>query len=144
MATSIDVDAAGHPAHHHFSSHHSRPAVAASAVFRPTVRTVAVGYAPAYSYRQAQAFPRATVPALAYLPAASPNAPPFSFSESDQYPGWNWQRVSLQQIDTEVRAKRAGVVPTPPIYRKYCPDTRAYYPEVTRCESDWLTVLASP
>jgi len=148
MATSIGVGAAGRPAHHHSSGgatfHHSRPAVAASAVVRPTIRTAAVGYAPSYSYRQAQAFPRTTVPALAYLPGVSPNAPPFSFTESDQYPGWNWQRVSLQQIDAEVRAKRAGVVPTPPAYRKYCPDTRAFYPEVTRCESDWLTVLAPP
>jgi len=73
------------------------------------------------------------------VPATSPNAPPFSFNGSDEVQGWNWQRVSLQQIDAEVRAKRASTaLAASPAYRKYRPDTRAYYPEVTRCESEWL------
>jgi hypothetical protein len=79
------------------------------------------------------------------VPATSPNAPPFSFNGSEEVQAWNWQRVSLQQIDAEVRAKRmaAAAAPPPPAYRRFCPDTRAYYPEVTRCESDWLTVVGA-
>jgi hypothetical protein len=95
-----------------------------------------------YSSRQPLTFPRAVTPGLIYLPASSPDAPPFSFNGSEELPGWNWRRVSLQQIDAEVRAKRAAVSPAQPAYRKYCPDSRAYYPDVTRCESEWLTVLS--
>jgi hypothetical protein len=140
--------AAGRHEHSHSSSaashhHHSSATVTAPAVFHPpVVYPVAVGYAPSYSSyasRQPLTFPRAATPGLFYIPASSPNAPPFSFNGSEELPGWNWQRVSLQQIDTEVRAKRAA--PAQPAYRKYCPDSRAYYPDVTRCESEWLTVV---
>jgi len=71
------------------------------------------------------------------VPATSPTRR-ISFNGSDEVQGWNWQRVSLQQIDAEVRAnarRRPGRLAA---YRKYRPDTRAYYPEVTRCESNGL------
>jgi hypothetical protein len=159
LATPNGATAAGRHEHSHSSSaashhHHSSAPAATPAVFHPPVVYPAfVGYVPpysSYSSRQPLTFPRAATPGLIYLPASSPNAPPFSFSESEELPGWNWRRVSLQQIDAEVRAKRAAAAPAaPPSYRKYCPDSRAYYPDVTRCESEWLTVvskasLASP
>jgi hypothetical protein len=73
------------------------------------VRTVFVGYAPSYASRSPiyPGQPR-TGPALSYIPPSSPDAPHFSMDGSPAVEGWNWQRVSLQQIDAEVRAKRAA------------------------------------
>jgi len=50
---------------------------------------------------------------LYYVPPISPNAPPFSFDGSPAVePDWGWQRVNLQQLAAEVRAKReAGAKP---------------------------------
>ena len=101
------------PAAHH---HHGSTPVAAPAPIRPAfVYPVVAGYVPSYasysSYASRQplnSFPRTTGPTLLYVPPSSPNAPPFSFNGSEELPGWNWQRVSLQQIDAEVRAKRAA------------------------------------
>ena len=148
--------AAGRHEHSHTSSAASHPHhnnAAPSVVHAPVVYPVVVGYVPPYSSyypRQPLSFSRATGQALFYQAPLSPDAPPFSFNGSEELPGWNWRRVSLQQIDAEVRAKRAAAAPVaPPSYRKYCPDSRAYYPDVTRCDSEWLTVvskasLASP
>ena len=148
LAAANGATAAGRHEHSHSSSgasHHHHSSTTAPAVFHPpAVFPVVAGYAPyysSYSSRQPLTFPRAVTPGLIYLPASSPNAPPFSFNGSEELPGWNWQRVSLQQIDAEVRAKRAPNASTSPTYRRYCPDSRAYYPDVTRCESEWLTVL---
>jgi hypothetical protein len=144
--------AAGRHEHSHPSSapghHHHRGATfAAPAAFHPPVVYPAfVGYAPSYSSnasRQPLSFPRATGQALIYQPPISPEAPPFSFNGSEEVKGWNWERVSLQQIDAEVRAKRSAAPASTPAYRKFCPDSRAYYPDVTRCESDWLTVVGA-
>jgi len=145
-ATERHAQSRSSPASHHHQ--HSAP-VPAPATFRPAaVRPAVVAYAPyypSYSSHQPLANFRATGPSLSYVPAKSPNAPPFSFNGSEEVQAWNWQRVSLQQIDAEVRAKRmaAAAAPPPPAYRRFCPDTRAYYPEVTRCESDWLTVVGA-
>ena len=136
---------------HSATTVHHRPS--ATGVSSGAVRTViaypVVSYAPAYpsSYystsRQPLTFSRTATPPVYFVPAISPNAPPFSFSESVEQPGWNWQRVTLQQIDAEVRARRAARdAGAAPAYRKYCPDTRAYYPDVTQCASEWLTVVA--
>ena len=139
--------AAGRHEHSHSSAphHHRSAAVAAPAVSRaPIVYPAFVGYVPSYpSYasRQPLSFPRAAGQTLIYQPPVSPNAPPFSFNGSEELPGWNWQRVSLQQVDAEVRAKRSSAPASTPAFRRFCPDSRAYYPEVTRCESDWLTVV---
>ena len=142
---------------HHQHNSHANPAPAApvrtpvsSAPTRAPVVPIVAGYASAYSTssygssRQPLTFARSTVPPVYYMPAISPNAPPFSFNGSEeQQPGWNWQRVSLQQIDAEVRARRAAQdVDKSPAYRQFCPDSRAYYPDVTQCNSEWLTVVA--
>jgi hypothetical protein len=73
------------------------------------VRPVVVGYAPSYASRS-PIYPAQsrTVAPLSYIPPASPDAPQFSMSGSPAVEGWHWQRVSLQQIDAEVRAKRAA------------------------------------
>ncbi len=104
-----DALAASRNEHRHASSHHaSRP----GAVTPSPVRTTVIAYAPAYrpssstASRQSPSPSRSSTPPVYFVPALSPNAPPFSFSESEAQPGWNWQRVSLQQIDAEVRAKR--------------------------------------
>lgn len=133
------------------TAHHRQAAAPVSrAPVRPAVVYAIVGYAPAYpsSYygasRQPLASSRAATPPVYFVPAISPNAPPFSFSESAEQPGWNWQRVSLQQIDAEVRAKRAAKdAGSAPSHRRYCPDSRAYFPNVTECASQWLTVVAN-
>ena len=149
LTVASSAEAAGRHEHAHASSgairhhtSHSTVAISRPAVVHPVI----VGYAPSYSSyssRQPLTFPRTAAPALVYLPATSPNAPPFSFSGSEENPGWNWRRVRLQQIDAEVRARRAAAGPAvPPAYRQYCPDSRTYYPEVTQCASDWLTVLS--
>ena len=123
-------------------------APARATVAYPVVYPV-VGYAPAYrssyysSSRQPLTFARTVTPPVYFVPAISPDAPPFSFSPSEEQPGWNWQRVSLQQIDAEVRARRAAKdAESAPAYRQYCPDSRAYYPDVKECSSEWLTVVA--
>ena len=56
--------------------------------------------------------PRAA-PALYFVPPISANAPMFSFDGSPAVePDWGWQRVNLQQLAAEVRAKReAGPKP---------------------------------
>ena len=94
--------------HHHSPS----PSATVNPARAPVVRTVVVGYAPvypaAYSSRQPLGFARSSAPSVYYLPAASPNAPPFSFNGSEEMPGWHWQRVSLMQLDAEVRARRAA------------------------------------
>jgi len=47
------------------------------------------------------------VPALYYVPPIAANAPPFSFDGSPAVePAWGWERVNLQQLAAEVRAKR--------------------------------------
>lgn len=157
-AAAIGVSAAGNACAAPRQEHRHSPATvhprqAAAPASRAPVRSAVVyphaGYAPAYpsphysASRQPLTFSRAATPPVYFVPAVSPNAPPFSFSDSVEQPGWNWQRVSLQQIDAEVRAKRAardsGIAPS---YRKYCPDTRAYYPDVEQCASEWLTVVA--
>jgi hypothetical protein len=73
------------------------------------VRPVFVGYAPSYASRS-PIYPVQSrlVPPLSYIPPISPDAPQFSMSGSPAVEGWHWQRVSLQQIDAEVRAKRAA------------------------------------
>lgn len=73
------------------------------------VRPVVVGYAPSYASRS-PIYPAQTrtVAPLSYIPPASPDAPQFSMSGSPAVEGWHWQRVSLQQIDAEVRARRAA------------------------------------
>ena len=138
--------------HRHSSSaahHHSHSTAVAASAFRPAaVLPVAVGYFPAYSpssypYRQPLTFSRSAVPPAYYM-AMSSNAAPLTFTAPEDRPGWNWQRVSLHQIDAEVRARRAAQNPAKaPSHRQYCPDSRAYYPEVTRCNSEWLTVVAT-
>ena len=161
VATGVSVAGAAFAAsrqeHRHpaAASHHRPTATGVSSapvrtvVVYPSVAYPLVRYAPAYpsSYygtsRQPLTFSRSPVPPVYFVPAISPNAPPFSFSESVEQPGWNWERVSLQQIDAEVRARRAAKeAGTAPKYRKYCPDTRAYYPEVSQCASEWLIVVS--
>lgn len=79
---------------------------------RPVVASVAVAY-PAYATTSRSTRPFApfvqsrTAGTLSYLPPVSPDAPRFSFSPQDPPEGWHWQRVSLQQLDAEVRARRA-------------------------------------
>ena len=72
-----------------------------------------VGYPSTYypstayrSYGSAAYRPTATPPA--YFVAMSSKAPPFSFNGSPAEPGWNWHRASLQEIDAEVRARKAA------------------------------------
>lgn len=73
------------------------------------VRPAVVGYAPSYASRSPIYPSQARQgPALSYIPPSSPNAPHFSMDGSPAVEGWHWQRVSLQQIDAEVRAKRAA------------------------------------
>ena len=87
--------------------HHNRPRMSNMPV---TVRPAVTAYVPSYANRApaVQTQSRAAVPSLSYIPPSSPNAPPFSFSPQDPLEGWHWQRVSLQQIDAEVRARRAA------------------------------------
>lgn len=101
------------------SSRHPPPfsSAPASLARAPVVRTIVVGYAPAYrasySSRQPPGIARSAPTGLYYLPAASSDAPPFSFNGSEEMPGWNWQRVSLLQLDAEVRARRAAKASSP-------------------------------
>jgi hypothetical protein len=63
-------------------------------------------YAPAAYYGSTSA-PSYARPALYYVPPISANAPMFSFDGSPAVePDWGWQRVNLQQLAAEVRAKR--------------------------------------
>ncbi len=112
LATVASLAAAGAPAsfaavprHTHASRPQPRPASVA-VVARPMVV-----YGTTNAARTSRPFPpagqsRAANP-LSYLPPASPDAPRFSFSPQDPPEGWHWQRVSLQQVDAEVRARRA-------------------------------------
>jgi len=149
-AAAGDAFAASRKEHRHASPHHtSRPITVAA----PPVRTIVVysavaAYAPTYrpsSYgtsRQPPTSSRTATPPVYFVPAISPNAPPFSFSESVAQPGWNWQRVSLQQVDAEIRARRLARDPAKALlHRYYCPDSRAYRPEATQCASEWLIVV---
>jgi hypothetical protein len=72
----------------------------------PLAYGYSAGYAPTYA-------PARAAPALYYVPPLSPNAPPFSFDGSPAVElDWGWQRVNLQQLAAEVRAKRgAGARP---------------------------------
>lgn len=104
-AAALCVPPCGMAAPHTTSHARSSPARPAPVVVRPVV----VGYAPSYAYRSTTPVSptRAAAP-LSYIPPASPDAPPFSMSGSPAVEGWHRQRVSLQQIDAEVRAKRAA------------------------------------
>jgi hypothetical protein len=62
-------------------------------------------YAPASYY--ASTAPSYARPSVYFVPPISANAPLFSFDGSPAVePDWGWQRVSLQQLAAEVRAKR--------------------------------------
>jgi len=109
--------------HAHYKGGHSGGRYAASHRARVAARTAYWGaplaYGPAtYSSYYAPAStpayaPPPAAPALYYVPPIAANAPPFSFDGSPAVePDWGWQRVNLQQLAAEVRAKReAGTKP---------------------------------
>jgi hypothetical protein len=80
-------------------------------------RAAAFTYVPAPYYVPPPASyvppPAASAPSsLSFIPPVAANAPLFSFNESAEEPEWNWTRVNLQQLVTEVRARReAGRTP---------------------------------
>ncbi len=113
----VDASAAATIDHRRASSsaprhQHSLSNVTANPVRAPVVQTVIVGHAPAYrsaySSQQRQGLARSPTSGVYYVPASSPDAPPFSFNGSGEMQGWHWQRVSLVQLDAEVRARRAA------------------------------------
>lgn len=102
--------AGGHAQARYVAPHRAR------AIPRTAYWAAPMTYAPASyygsTYAPSYAAPRAA-PALYYVPPISPNAPMFSFDGSPAVePDWGWQRVNLQQLAAEVRAKReAGAKP---------------------------------
>ena len=89
-----------------YRTYYPRTAYWAAPVAYGSTAYYAPTYAPAYS-------PPRAAPALYFVPPISPNAPMFSFDGSPAVePDWGWQRVDLQQLAAEVRAKReAGAKP---------------------------------
>ena len=129
--------------------HHAQSAPLLTPVF---VGAVVAGYGYGYSYGygssyayapRTQLYPQLRAPSLFYIGPLAANAPPFHIDNAagDEAPSWNWERVSLQQLVAEVRARRETAATGQPVHRQYCPDSRAYYPEVTQCASEWLTVV---
>lgn len=102
------------PAHAAAGHAHARHVAPNRARIAPRVAYWAapLTYAPSAYYAVPQATQPAR-PALYYVPPLSANAPPFSFDGSPAVElDWGWQRVSLQQLVAEVRAKReAGSKP---------------------------------
>lgn len=93
--------------------HHARMHAHHRAPVRVAVRTVVVGYTGGVAPRYyASAAPNRTLPQargvapVYYVGPLAVDAPPFSFNGSAAEPGWNWQRVNLQQLAAEVRARR--------------------------------------
>jgi len=131
-----------------FSNHHRASATVSRA---PVASSVAVlAYAPYYartasSLPQQPSLPRlVAAPSAYYYPGAAYAGGGYGTPDAE---GWNWERVSFQNLVAEVKSRRqdngAADEPRPGPYRQYCPDTRAYYPDVRECASDWLTVVAN-
>ena len=103
IAVSLGASAAPRDGHRAQAHRTSSPVIA-----RPVV---VAGYAPYYpsysSNRYSPTLGRSTAPGPYYV-AMSAKSPPFSFNGSPPEPGWNWQRASFQDIDAEVRARKAA------------------------------------
>ena len=99
----VSLNASAAPGDRHGHAHRTTGA-------RPMVVTT---FAPSYypssysSQRHSPNLGRSTAQPPYYV-AMSPKAPPFSFNGSPPEPGWNWQRASFQDIDAEVRARKAA------------------------------------
>lgn len=95
-----------HQGRAHAARPQPRPAPVAVAA-RPVIVGYTATYAPHASRPLSPVVQSRGASPLSYLPAVSPDAPQFSFSPQDPPGGWNWQRASLQQVDAELRARRA-------------------------------------